>query len=99
MTIQGYQRKPTQFDWCGTKVWLRKITKAERESVFGGDNEGLFVDLVMLSLTDDQGNQQFKDRADSLAYFEKEVAEDDCVALAKMCLKHSGLEGDTQKKS
>jgi len=99
--IQGYQRKPTKFEWCGTTVWLQKLTKAERDEVFGEGNRALFVDIVMRTLVDEAGVLQFTDRAAAIDYFEKEVAEDDFVALGKLSMKHSGFDMDKveQKKS
>jgi hypothetical protein len=99
--IPGYQRKPTQFDWSDTKVWLRKLTKAEREEVFKG-GEALFVDVVVLALVDEAGAQCFKDRESASAYFDKEVGEVDFLDLGKLALKHSGFDLDQveqQKKS
>lgn len=100
--IQGYTRKPAQFDWCDTKVWLRKLTKAECDEVFADGNEGRFVDIVIRALVNEQGQPQFTDRDAAIAYFDKEVAADDFIALGKLAMKHSGWDldkVDVQKKS
>lgn len=99
--IQGYERKPTQFDWCGTSVWLLKLTQADHEAVFAEGNKGLFIDVLTRAMTDQGGKPLFSDRSAAEAYFHDSVASDDFAALGRMALKHSGydLDDEPQKKS
>ena len=99
--IPGYQRKPTKFEWCGTEVWLRKLTKADREEIFAA-GETLFIDVVVRTLVNEAGELQFTDKDAAIAYFDKEVGEADFLELGKLTLKHSGFDLDQvepQKKS
>lgn len=100
--ISGYTRKPSKFDWCGTHVWLMKLTKADRDSAFSEGAEAPLVDVLRRCVTDEAGNPLFANTADAVAYFDANVAEDDVVALAKLAMKHSGYDLDNvevQKKS
>lgn len=100
--ILGYTRKPTKFEWCGTSVWLLKLTKADRESVAADGEEGSAVRLVALSLCDESGSLFLKDKAAAEAYFSADVAEADFAALFNLVIQHSGWNIDSvelQKKS
>lgn len=98
--IQGYERKPSKFDWCGTSVWLLKLTQADHESVFKEGNKGLFIDVVLRAVTDEHGKPLFTDKQQAEAFF-RDVAIDDFTALGKLALRHSGypIDDEPQKKS
>lgn len=102
--ISGYTRKPTEFDWCGTKVWLLKLTQADHEAAFpkDGAGNGWCLDVIARSFADKDGNLLLTDRAAAEKYFRDDVALDDFAALGKLVMKHSGYDMDkvdVQKKS
>jgi hypothetical protein len=101
--ISGYKRQPKEFDWCGAKVWLLKLTQADNDAIFGKDpNQGWALDVVMRSLSDKEGTLLLTDREAAEAYFNATVAADDFAALARLVMTHSGYDMggvEVQKKS
>lgn len=96
--IQGYKRTLKHFDWGGTTVWIKQVSKVERQAIFTDDDlNARFVELVMHTITNEQGELLFTDREATVKYFDENVSEADCKALADLVIQHNGW--GEQKKS
>lgn len=102
-TLKQYLRTVTEFDWCGNKILLRKLSTADALAMFatlreaGESREAVIafhVELAAKSLANEAGDLEF-DNDEGRATL-RQVGFDDLVALGEIVLKHNGY-GDEKK--
>lgn len=110
--LKKYTRAGTEYDWCGQKVLLRKLSAQDHLDLFGRaakadaqpDPEAdraatveFHINIVSRSLVNSDGELLIANDA-SRAWLRAEVAYDDLCLLSELALKHSGY-GGAEKKS
>jgi hypothetical protein len=110
--LKEYVRAGTEFDWCGQKVLLRKLSAQEHLDLFGkassaeqpsdaeadrADTVAFHINIIANSLLNSDGTLAVTNDA-SRAVLRDDVAYDDLCLLSELALKHSGY-GAEQKKS
>ena len=101
-------RAAKEFDWCGQKIWLRKLSAQDHLDLFGRikaaetdsreDTVAFHVSLVSRTLCDEGGELAAVGDAGK-AFLMDGIAFDDLVALGEMSLAHSGYKTAEKKTS
>jgi hypothetical protein len=110
--LQKYVRAGTEYDWCGQKVLLRKLSAQDHLDIFGkvasaepqpdaeadkAETVDFHINIISRSLVNKDGSPIVAD--DSVrAWLRTAIAFDDLCSLSQLALKHSGY-GGAEKKS
>lgn len=118
MTLEALKavgRQVTEKDWCGQKVYLRKLTAADHLAIFGKAKEegakeldpqadreatvAFHIEIVSRSYADSEGNL-IAQTEEGQAILRNDVGFYDLVALGDMILADNGFAlKDAEKKS
>lgn len=104
-TLKKHIRTVTEFDWCGHKILLRKLTTGDGLELFkklrdSGDDRNATIDfhveLAARSLADASG--ELEANTPEGRELLKQVGFDDLIDLGNIVLRHNGY-GDEKKSS
>jgi hypothetical protein len=102
--LKKYVRAATEYDWCGRKVSLRKLSAKDHLDIFGRaaaaetpadpetdklETAEFHISIVERALVDQNGALVVAND-EGRQWLRNDVAFDDLIALSEMVLKHSG---------